>query len=146
MRKMLLLLLVLHSGVWANEEITVDLLGGATMDFVWIDPGTFTMGSPETEENRGDDEGPQHKVTISSGFYLGSYEVTQEQWESVMGTTPWSGKINVESDSRHPAVYISWHNVQTFIHALNVAAGDSLYRLPSESEREYSARARTTMR
>ena len=86
MRKTLVLFLVLHSGVWANEEITVDLIGGTTMEFVWIEPGTFLMGSPESEPGRftynaaGDsDEGLQHEVTISQGFYLGQYEITQGQ-------------------------------------------------------------------
>jgi len=146
MRKMLLLLLVLHNGVWANEEITVDLPGRTTMDFVWIEPGTFTMGSPSSEEGRFPDEGPQHEVTISRGFYLGAHEVTQGQWESVMGTTPWSGQNYVQSNVNHPAVYISWDDAQSFVHKLNEAAGDSLYRLPSESEWENAARAGTDIR
>ena len=101
MRKTLVLFLVLHSGVWANEEINVDLPGGAAMEFVWIEPGTFAMGSPPSESGRNSHEGPQHEVTISHGFYLGKYEVTQGQWESVMETTPWSNNPYVKPNPLH---------------------------------------------
>ena len=90
---------------------------------------------------------PQHEVTISKGFYLGKYEITQEQWEAVMGTTPWVGQelseyVQVNPD--HPAVYLSWWDVLPFIGKLNMAAKDSLYRLPTEAEWEYACRAGTT--
>jgi len=114
--------------------ITVDLPGGATMEFVWIEPGTFTMGSPSSESGRDWDEGPQYAVTISRGFYLGKYEITQGQWEAVMGTTPWSGEDYVQSNSQHPAVYISWDDMQELIQKLNDAAGEAIYRLPTEAE------------
>ena len=58
------------------------------IEFVLIEPGTFEMGSPETEAGRFDDEGPVHTVTLSQPFYLGKYEVTQEQWQAVMGNNP----------------------------------------------------------
>ena len=70
----LILLCAWVSAADANEEITVDLPGGATMEFVWIEPGTFIMGSPSSESRRQLDEGPQHEVTISHGFYLGKPE------------------------------------------------------------------------
>ena len=105
------------------------------MSFVWIEPGTFEMGSDR------DTESPVHEVTISKGFWLGAHEVTQRQWEVVMGTRPWNGKGYVQANSSHPAVYISWEDVQEFIGRLNAAAGDSLYRLPSEAEWEYACRA-----
>ena len=62
---------------------TITLPGGATMEMIWCAPGSFTMGSPITEAGRFDDE-TQHTVTITRGFWLGKYEVTQRQWESVM--------------------------------------------------------------
>lgn len=144
---MLLLLLVFHSGVWANEEITVDLPGGATMDFVWIEPGTFMMGTPESEQGRLTNEGwegPQHEVTITQGYYLGKYEVTQGQWQAVMGTTPWSGKGSVQENPNHPAVYmtVSMFEGGAFYERLNEA--EELYRLPTEAEWEYACRAGTT--
>ena len=129
------------------REITVELPGGATMEFVWIEPGTFTMGSPDSELGRDPDEGPQHEVTISQGFYLGKYEITQGQWEVVMtGDTPWAGKEYVKENPNHPAVYISWEDMQAFISKLNQAAGSSVYRLPTEAEWEYACRAGTETR
>ena len=112
------------------RPLTVGLPGGATMELVWIEPGTFTMGSPPSEPGRGEDEGPQHEVTISQGFYLGQHEITQEQWEAVTGTAPWSGQSHVESNPTHPAVPLSWDWVQSFIARLNEAAGEDIYRLP----------------
>jgi len=122
----------------------VELPGRATMEFVRIEPGTFTMGSPSSESGRIGDEDPQHQVTIGQGFWVGKYEITQEQWQSVMETTPWSDQDNVQEDPNNPAVWISWDDVQGFIHQLNEAVGDSLYRLPTEAEWEYACRAGTT--
>lgn len=146
MRVLIAAVLLSASAGYANQEITVELPGGATMEMVWIEPGTFTMGSPSSESGRDLDEGPQHEVSISSGFYLGAYEVTQGQWELVMETTPWAGEKFVESNALHPAVYVTWHDVQSFIQQLNAAAGDSLYRLPTEAAWEYATRAGTNAR
>ena len=138
--------------------LEVELPGGETMEMVWIEPGTFTMGSPDSEE-RGGDEKPQHEVKISRGFYLGKYEITQAQWKAVMGTTPWStgrdsvvsgqyvcGRHHVQSGSNKPAAHISWDDVQDLVRRLNRTAGDSLYRLPTEAEWEYACRAGTATR
>lgn len=104
------------------------------------------MGSLGSEQGSSSNEQPQHEVVISKGFYLGKYEITQGQWETVMGTQPWVGHRFVLENSSHPAVYISWEEVQDFVHRLNQAAGDSLYRLPTEAEWEYACRAGTTTR
>ncbi len=129
------------------DSTIVTLLGGnVDMAFVYISPGTFTMGSPDSEPGRSSFEGPQHKVTISEGFYLGKYEVTQGQWEAVMGTSPWSGRSYVQSNPGHPAVHVSWDDAQAFVQKLNAAAGSELYRLPTEVEWEYSCRSGTTTR
>ena len=130
--------------VFSPPPATFALVNGATMDYVWIEPGTFVMGSPESEEGRLADEGPQHLVTITRGFWLGKYELTQAQWEAVMGTRPWSGRDNVQVHSQHPAAYISWNDVQEFVYVLNGAAGEVLYRLPTEAEWEYACRAGTS--
>ena len=125
---------------------TDTLPGGASLEMIWIAPGTFMMGSPSSEAGRYDNEGPVHRVTISKGFYLGKYEVTQGQWESVMGTTPWRGEDYVRSGSDYPAVYVSWDDAQEFISRLNSAAGSEVYRLPTEAEWEYACRTGTTTR
>lgn len=132
------------TGVTGSEkEITVALPGGVTMDFVWIEPGTFAMGAPESQRVE-ENEGPQHQVTITRGFYLGKYEITQEQYEKVTGQAHWVDKSAVQSKPNNPASYISWIMVREFISVLNAAAGDSLYRLPTEAEWEYACRAGTT--
>jgi formylglycine-generating enzyme required for sulfatase activity len=139
------MLLWLGTG-YANQEISVDLPGGATMEMVWIEPGTFMMGSPAGEVGRSPDEGPQHQVTLSKGFYLGTYEITQGQWSAVMGRGPWSGDDKVPESPDIPATFLSWNDLQGFVHTLNVETGDSLYRLPTEAEWEYACRAGTKTR
>jgi formylglycine-generating enzyme required for sulfatase activity len=147
MKRILTIILVLTwaSAGYANEEITVDLPGGATMEMVWIEPGTFTMGASDWE--LGHSDGPQHEVTISRGFYLGKYEITQEQWETVMYTRPYEKKDDSQrywrDNPKHPAILISWYDVQEFIRRLNDAEGSESYRLPTEAEWEYSCRAGT---
>ena len=117
-----------------GTERSFSLPGGGEMEFVWIEPGVFQMGSPESEEGYNWIEGPVHEVEISQGFYMGQYEVTQGQWASVMGETPWSGRDYVQEHPSHPAVHISWYDVREFIDKLNDAAGSDVYRLASEAE------------
>ena len=123
------------------------------MEFVWIEPGTFRMGTTDEQElllqdkelwdNWFDSEQPAHQVTISQGFYLGKFEITKGQWEAVTGTAPWAEKTPVPTDPNDPAVFISWEDAQAFIRELNTAAGEEIYRLPSEAEWEYACRAGT---
>ena len=116
-----------------------------SMDFVWVEPGTFMMGSPKSERSDCswcDHEGPVHEVELSRGFWLGRYEVTQGEWEAVMGSNPSS----YTGDSRRPVEQVSWNDVQEFIAKLNDAAGEAVYRLPTEAEWEYACRAGTTTR
>jgi len=130
----------------AAESATFTLPGGATMEMVWIAPGTFTMGSSPPHSGGGDDEGPPHLVTIRQGFYLGKVELTQGQWESVIGTRPWAGQSQAVKDPYYPTVYISWDDMQAFMAKLNQGEGKSVYRLPTEAEWEYACRAGTTTR
>ena len=129
-------------------------IGGVNMDFVWIEPGTFQMGSPIVERGMwrsgGDndydkDEIPQHQVVITQGFYLGKYEITQAQWEAVMRSNPVAeyGSSNAIGPNR-PVHNISWDDAQQYIALLNEAADGVLYRLPTEAEWEYACRAATT--
>ncbi len=111
--------------------------------FVLIPAGTFMMGSPSDEAGRESDESPQHQVTISSSFYMQTTEVTQRQWKKVMGSNP-SHFGSCGDDC--PVENVSWKNVQEFIIKLNKMEGTGKYRLPTEAEWEYSARAGTTTR
>ena len=86
-------------------------------------------------------EMPQHSVTVSKPFYLGIYEVTQEQWAAVMGSNQSYFKRN--DTHRNPMERVSWDDVQEFIRALNEKEGHTRYRLPTEAEWEYAARAGT---
>ena len=65
------------------------------LHLVWIKPGTFTMGSPSTEQGRKNDEGPQTQVTISNGFWISKFETTQEEYQAVTGTNPSFFKGNI---------------------------------------------------
>ena len=142
---------------FTGKEQIVDLPGGTQMTFVWVEPGTFQMGSRLPDKWLEELEPialymgsvPVHEVEISAGFWLSKYVVTQEQWEAIMGTTPWrdadnADKERVQSNPSHPAVYISWHDAQALIQRLNSAAGAAVYRLPTEAEWEYACRAGTS--
>jgi formylglycine-generating enzyme required for sulfatase activity len=109
--------------------------------FVLIEPGSFWMGSPESEPNRDGDEGPIHKVQISKAFYLGKFEITQEQFETVMGYNP-SIFDDFETSPHHPVENLSWNEVNLFIKKLN-ELNIGKFRLPTEAEWEYACRAGT---
>ena len=100
--------------------------------------GTFTMGSPSDELGRWDDE-TQHQVTLTQPFYMQTTEVTQAQWEAVMGSNPsyfsWCPTCPVEK--------VSWNDVQSYITKMNLR-GDGTYSLPTEAQWEYAARAGST--
>ena len=120
-----------------GDTKTIALPGGATMEMIYCGPGTFVMGSSSTEEGRSDNES-QHRVTLTKGFWLGKYEVTQEQWKSVMGTNPSHFK-----GEKHPIESVSWDDCQLFIQRVNATLNYGA-RLPTEAEWEYACRAGTT--
>jgi len=113
-------------GTRAGEQATFEIAPGVRMDFVWIPAGTFRMGSPASE----------HEVRITKGFWMGKYEVTQEQWQGVMGSNP----SRFTGNGRLPVERVSWNDVQGFIGKLRGPG----YRLPTEAEWEYACRAGTT--
>ncbi len=108
------------------------------MEMVLIPAGTFLMGSPDSEGQRFDNEGPQHLVRISKPFYLGKYPVTQAQWQAVMGSNP----SHFRGDNL-PVESVSWIDCQEFVRVLSEKYSAN-YCLPSEAEWEYACRAGTT--
>lgn len=108
------------------------------MEFIWVDAGSFMMGSPDSDSVAEDEEKPQHKVTLD-GFWLGRYPVTQGEWQAIMGEIP---SFRFKGD-RYPVEEVSWDDVQVFIKALN-AKGSTKFRLPSEAQWEYACRAGTS--
>ncbi len=121
--------------------------GAKPLDMILIQPGTFTMGCPSDERGRHSEEWFSHEVTLTQGFYLGMYEVTQAQWEAVMGSKPTDGHAasiyGVGDD--HPVFIVSWNECQTFVEYLN-GMGIGVFRLPTEAEWEYACRAGTETR
>jgi formylglycine-generating enzyme required for sulfatase activity len=145
-------------------ETEVALGAGVKMELVLVPAGRFRMGSPAKEKDRSDDE-KQHWVTIPRPFYLGKHEVTQEQWEKMMGKSP-----SYFKGPKNPVEYISWDDCQEFLKKLNalcpsplspapsMGAGlkpaptadgpgaQSRFRLPTEAEWEWACRAGTQTR
>jgi formylglycine-generating enzyme required for sulfatase activity len=119
-------------------RITAPSATGATGEFVRIQPGVFLMGCPAAETQCGPAEKPAHRVGITKAFEIGKHEVTQAQWESVMGTNPSAFK----GPSR-PVENVEWEDAQQFIAKLNSLGDGYRYRLPTEAEWEYAARAGT---
>lgn len=115
------------------------------MEFVYIKPGTFVMGSPHDEYGREADE-VQHMVTITKGFWMQKTEVTQWQWKQYMPynkyESVWSMKNRLGDNYAMDGV--SWNEVQEFIRKLNKKESKYTYRLPTEAEWEYACRAGTT--
>ena len=118
------------------EEV-VDLGKGINLDLVLIPAGKFMMGSPASEKGRSTDE-TQHEVTLTKPYYMGKYEVTQEQWEGVMG----ENRSQVKG-AKLPVTNVSWGDCQEFIKKLN-ASPKGGYKLPTEAEWDYACRAGTT--
>jgi formylglycine-generating enzyme required for sulfatase activity len=115
----------------------------AQVEMIWVGSGTFTMGSPENEMNHEGDEA-QHSVTLTKGFWLGKYEVTQSQWEAVMGNNPsrFAGKGNL------PVERVSWNDAIRFCRRLTQVEREAgrlpegyAYDLPTEAQWEYACRA-----
>ena len=134
-----------------NRNVFVPLSANAEMEMVWIGSGTFTMGSPTGELGRQDDE-TQHAVTLTRDFWLGKYEVTQKQYETVMGAMPdaFDGSRHGRDDNM-PVYFVSRDEALAFCAALTDrerAAGrlPAGYRfaLPTEAQWEYACRAGTT--
>jgi formylglycine-generating enzyme required for sulfatase activity len=135
--------LIHFEGVFVENATLIELLppkkraqhitNSIGMEFVLIPAGEFLMGSDDGDP----DEFPIHRVTISQPFFLGIYAVTQREWEAVMGNNPSAFK----GAPNRPVEMVSWQDVQEFIRQLHTREGGTTYRLPTEAEWEYTARA-----
>jgi formylglycine-generating enzyme required for sulfatase activity len=129
-------------GIDQSKSFSVSSIGA---DMLWVKPGSFAMGSPVSEADRYDNE-VQHQVTLTKGFYLGKHEVTQAQWERVMGSNPSKFK-----GADRPVEEVSWDDAVEFCKKLTemekkagrVPEGMA-YQLPTEAQWEYACRAGTT--
>ncbi len=151
-------------GVWKNgavvkttvaaqdgcEVYTEDLGNGVKLEMVKIPGGAFEMGSPDSEAGRDRDEGPVHRVTVRD-FLMGRFEVTQRIWKLVAELPKIGVELNPDPSrfkgDNLPVENVSWDEVREFIERLNQKLGlegSKGYRLPSEAEWEYAARARMT--
>jgi formylglycine-generating enzyme required for sulfatase activity len=117
--------------------------------FVWIPPGTFTLGSPDTEVDREASEGPQTEVAVTRGFWMNRYEVTQGEYFAVMGANPSA----FPGDPNRPVERVSWRDATNYCARLTAQERQAgrlpagmHYRLPTEAEWEYAARAGTSTR
>ncbi|MEI6369847.1 MAG: bifunctional serine/threonine-protein kinase/formylglycine-generating enzyme family protein [Nostocales cyanobacterium ELA608] len=118
------------------DTFTEDLGKGVKLEMIAIPGGTFLMGSPENEVERFSDESPQHEVTVP-GFFIGKYQLTQLQYQTIMGTNP----SYFKGDNR-PVEGVGWEDAVKFCQKLNHRTLGN-YRLPSEAEWEYACRAGT---
>ena len=133
----------------AGDIRSISLGSGQSMELVWIPPGNFKMGckfSPEKmvsifggKEDVYANEVPQHEVTISKGFWLGKFEVTQGQWLALMpvNSSHFEGGFQ-------PVETVSWNDTQEFIGKLSTLGLEGRFRLPTEAEWEYACRAGST--
>jgi formylglycine-generating enzyme required for sulfatase activity/class 3 adenylate cyclase len=115
----------------------------ACPELIVIPEGSFTMGSPESEPDRFATEGPQHAVSVPM-FAMGKYEITFAEWDACLaggGCKGFSPNDRGWGRGRRPVIGVSWQEAQAFVDWLNLKAGKAVYRLPTEAEWEYAARA-----
>ena len=124
-----------------TNKVPEKLRNSLGMEFVYIPPGSFMMGSPSEEPGRDNDE-TLHKVILTKSFYMQTTEVTHGQWKAIMGnSTPYFKDCGDDC----PLVKVDWNNVKNYLRRLNGKEGTDKYRLPTEAEWEYSCRAGTDM-
>ena len=129
-------------GLWADLDVH-----GVIQRFRWMPPGRFWMGSPEREAGRFPDEGPQHEVTLSHGYWMADTPVTQALFLAVMGENP--SRFTSPPDLRRPVEQVSWDDAVRFTRQLSAlqpsgAPDDGLvFQLPSEAQWEHACRAGT---
>jgi formylglycine-generating enzyme required for sulfatase activity len=137
------------AGAGFYQVVTLAAPGPDPVRWAWINPGSFTMGSPDTEYDRSTNEGPQTEVTLTNGFWIGRFELTQGEYTALLGTN----YSYFAGDTNQPVEEVSWFDASNYCALLTTqeqAAGrvpaGYVYRLPTEAEWEYATRAGTTTR
>ena len=125
---------VAQTAVSNNDNISIPVKDGISIDMVRVEAGTFTMGATPEMEEPSDSEKPAHQVTLTNDYFIGKYEVTQALWQAVMGNNP-----SFYNGDNLPVENVSWNDCQEFISKLNRITGKK-FRLPTEAEWEYTAR------
>jgi formylglycine-generating enzyme required for sulfatase activity len=106
------------------------------VEFVWVPAGCYRMGCGDWSDSCEPDEYPVHDVCVD-GFWLGRYELTQDQWQKIMGKNP----ANINRAPERPVNQVSWQDVQSYLKKLNARGTEGKYRLPTEAEWEYACRS-----
>jgi formylglycine-generating enzyme required for sulfatase activity len=140
--------IAMPSGISAPAKSRANLtIPDLALELLWVEPGSFTMGSPADEPSRNKAEGPRTNVTFTQGFWLGKTEVTQAQYEAITGTNPSTLK---DAGKNAPVEQVSWIDAMAFCEKLTQrerAAGrlpeGYVYVLPTEAQWEYACRAGT---
>jgi len=138
-RLLFIALPLLSSALLAQKTPSTSAPSVAGIEFVKIEPGEFMMGCSTNDDGCKADEKPAHRVRITKTFEIGKYEVTQTQWQAVMGTNP-----SVLRGEDRPVESITKGEAQDFLNKLNARSDGYQYRLPTEAEWEYAARAGST--
>ncbi len=123
-------------------SLTIHIDRTHDLSFCWVPPGSFLMGSANSEHGHEDSESPQHRVVISRGFRMSCTTITNNLWSALMGVS----SIAEPSRGEHPVTDVNWHDVQRFIERLSGEHTQFSFRLPTEAEWEYACRAGTTAR
>ncbi len=129
-----------------GPELGQDFMNSIGMQLTWVNPGSFVMGSPLRERGRQPNEGPQHEIEVTRPFWMGTFEVTQDEYKAVTGKSPSKFK-----GDRKPVDSISWYDAVSFCEELTMLERQGkklgpgqVYRLPTETEWEFVCRAGTT--